>query len=204
MTETPIFIAAEDRLAMAVAAKIITNSKTNYTILQPFISNGSSKLKILASRFNIVAEKETVFLFTDQDDHETCPASIIHEWLNGRPKHHNLLFRVAVMEVESWLLADHKNIGSYLGVKKEFLPSQSDLLKDPKQTLLNLVQKHSTKTALKRDLLPSPGDTRKVGPNYNGPLIKFVHEKWDIHEARRHSKSLDRSWDRLNTFVPRF
>ncbi|MDF2210039.1 hypothetical protein L1F28_15070 [Arthrospira platensis NCB002] len=40
-------------------------------------------------------------VLTDLDKSE-CPLAIINEWLKSQPKHPNLLFRVAVKEVESW------------------------------------------------------------------------------------------------------
>jgi hypothetical protein len=53
----------------------------------------------------------------------------------------NLVFRVAVREIEAWLLADHVGMGKLLVAGATNLPRDPDLLVDPKQVLLQLASK---------------------------------------------------------------
>ena len=63
----------------------------------------------------------------------------------------NLVFRVAVREIEAWLLADHIGMKKLLVGGASNLPNDPDLLSDPKQVLLKLARK--APRAIKNDLI---------------------------------------------------
>jgi hypothetical protein len=59
--------------------------------------------------------------------------------------------------------------------------------------------KKSRKRELKEDIIPIDNNAR-IGPNYNGQLMKFVSEYWNIERACLNSKSLNRTLTILKDF----
>ena len=149
--------------------------------------------------WNSAARSVPFVILTDLDIGE-CPASLIRDWL-GVTKHPNLLFRVAVREVESWILADSKNLAEFLGVHRALIPSDTDALPDPKAAIVELARRSRSK-ALRDGIVPRRNSTAKQGPDYNGCLGSFVREHWDIEAAKGNSASLARTVDRITSFTP--
>jgi len=110
-----------------------------------------------------------------------------------------LIFRIAVKEVESWLLADHTNFSRFLGIRKDLLPKDTDDIRDPKNFLIRIADR-SRNTELKKDIIPPRNSDRKVGPNNNGKLIEFVSTKWDPKNAKNHSISLLKTIEKIKKF----
>ncbi len=125
---------------------------------------------------------------------------LINRWLKV-PKHENLIFRIAVREIESWLLAHREAFASFLGIQKTQIPLNPDELRDPKSFLLTLTKK-SKKQSLKKAIVPAAGSTAKIGPDYNGVLISFVHNFWQVKEALKNSPSLKRAFSAIKIFNP--
>ena len=74
-------------------------------------------------RFNHGAKGTPFILLTDLDKNE-CAPMLIQEWLTD-PLHPNLIFRVAVHEVEAWILADREAFAPFLGISPAGHPSRS-------------------------------------------------------------------------------
>jgi hypothetical protein len=140
-------------------------------------------------------------VLTDLDQYE-CPLTIISHWLDT-PKHPNLIFRVAVREVEAWLLADREAFAAFLGIAVTLIPQDADAIADPKQTLINLARKSKNKT-LREGIVPNSKTTAKIGRNYNGQLIPFVKQIWKVDSAIPNSSSLERAMKALLTFEPNY
>ena len=165
----------------------------------PYRRGGFGYLRRTVRGWNAAARGVPFVLLTDLDTRR-CPAELINEWL-GVPKHHNLLFRVAVREVESWLLADSAGLSTFLGVGRNLVPSDPDLLPDPKLTLINLARR-SRQRMIRESIVPPRGSTAKQGRDYNGCLCGFVRNHWDLDTAMAGSPSLNRTVNRLSNFAP--
>ncbi|MFA5863647.1 MAG: hypothetical protein WC975_03075 [Phycisphaerae bacterium] len=146
------------------------------------------------------AAKGTPFLVLTDLDKSDCPPVLINEWFSGQ-KNHNLIFRIAVREVESWLLADRNGFAKFIRIRETLIPADVENIGDPKQFLIDLVRK-SPKTTLKNDIIPRERSTAKTGPNYNGRLVDFVYHGWNIRTAQRNSHSLDKTVAALSKFIP--
>ena len=107
-----------------------------------------------------------------------------------------MLFRVAVREVEAWLLADREAFAAFVGAPLNKLPLNPDSLDDPKQTLLGFVRRYGRRE-IKADILPKPGSRSKIGLGYNQRLRRFVAELWEPERATACSDSLARAFARL-------
>ncbi|MEE4376831.1 MAG: hypothetical protein V2J55_04870 [Candidatus Competibacteraceae bacterium] len=187
-------IATEDALSEAVAEKLLAQ-KGVCDIHARIRKEGSGYLKKRVAELNRLAEKVMPVLLITDLDQKRCPAKIIAEWL-PTPRNERLLFRVAVRETESWVLADRAAFSSFIGISIAAMPTAPDELSDPKTTLLNLVRKSSNRD-LKQDILPAKGSTSLIGLGYNSRLCHFVHSHWKSARAAECSPSLSRALSRI-------
>lgn len=153
------------------------------------------KKRIIA--FNNAAKHLPFVVLTDQDVAE-CAPKLVRDWL-PHPKQHNLVFRVAVREVESWVIADRSAFATFLGISKSKVPEEPDQLADPKRELISLARR-SRRTALRQAIVPRPGS--KIGPDYNAMLGRFVKTRWNARVAMRNSPSLERAFSEIISFQP--
>ena len=198
----PINIAVEDPLSEAVVRKILTFSKRDYDIGRCYNRGGFGYLKKAIYGFNHAAKITPFLILTDLDQTECAPI-LLQKWLPLH-RHPNLLFRIAVREVETWLLADRTNFAKFLGIPATLIPiNVDDELSDPKQFLLQIATR-SRNRMLRHALVSASGETLRRGPDYNGCLIGFVAKHWNIMEATANSPSLQRTVRTVKNFQPSF
>jgi hypothetical protein len=123
------------------------------------------------------------------------------EWLATKPLPASLVFRIAVREVESWVLADHLAMRELVG-KKGVLPRQPDALPDPKQALLGL-GKFAPKS-VRDDLIKTIDGQLRQGVGYNARLVHWINTVWKPERAAEHSPSLAQARVRLQEAVAAF
>jgi hypothetical protein len=189
----------EDVLSEAVLKQMLKQSQRPFSVGHCLNQRGNDKIKKNISGFNNAAKGMPYLVLTDLDNAE-CPLVILSEWLT-QPKHPNLLFRIAVKEVEAWLLAHRSAFAEFLGISVDLIPGDADLIPDPKQLLINLAKK-SKKRKLREAIVPEPNSTAKIGKDYNGQLIHFVNESWQVAPAQTNSPSLERAMNALINFQP--
>ncbi len=198
VTPIPINLVVEDELSEVLLRRIFKESSSCFAIGYSYGRSGYGYIKRKVLAFNNAA-KGTPFLILVDLETECAPKQI-REWLPV-PVNHNLLFRVAVNEAESWLLADRPGFASFLSINKELIPQSVDEISNPKQCLINLA-KRSRKRTLREAIVPTPNSTARVGPDYNGQLSSFVFGIWNVVEAMKHSDSLRRAVNAINNFQP--
>lgn len=194
MNLTNVILAVEDRLSDEVATKIL--EKFGVEIVKRIGYQGKSDLERKATELNRAASGLAVFLLTDLDSPRDCPPRLIHSWVKGtlNPR---FLFRVAVMEVESWIMADRIGFAAFLGIPLHRIPSPTDDILNPKEFLVSLARRSQKKTV--RDaLVPTQGANLSVGTEYNTLLSEFVQNHWDLERAATVSPSLKRTLNRLS------
>ena len=200
MSPIPIHIAVEDELSERILRRLLLESKREYVIGSVFGRGGFGYLKTRAKNWNAAAAAGTpILLLTDLDEHQ-CASGLIESWLESEP-HENLMFRIAVREVEAWILADGTGFADFLGINNVLLPSEPDQLTDPKQSLINLARRSRIRQ-LRESIVPRRGSTATQGPDYNSCLGNFVRNRWDVQTAIQGSPSLHRTWSRIVEFVP--
>lgn len=192
-----IYVATEDPLSEAVAGRLVEAENQGMCISVRMGKKGNGYLRQKILSFNDIARTIPVLLFTDLDRIE-CPTALIKDWRGETVFNDKLLFRVAVRETEAWLLADGEGFSGFSGVPLHRIPSQPELLSNPKEILINLVSRYSKKREIKGDILPQKGSTAKVGLAYNQALCRFVQESWSIDRASQHADSLNSARRRLH------
>ena len=193
----PLILIVKDFLSEAVARKILEASNKNYEIEYVLFWN-KEKITGKIGDINKSAKGYGYFVLTDQDTADRCPPNAIREL--PEPVHPNLLYRFAVMEIESWVMAHRDAISTFLRVPLSKIPADTDTISNPKEHLINLA-KQSRIGRIKRDIAPLAGSTSKVGPDYNGRLIEFIWKCWDVKIASKSSPSLQRTLKRLKQFT---
>lgn len=186
-----IFLATEDELSERVGIRLA--AEAGLEVGQCLRRNGFGYLKSRVGNFCQMAKQAPVFLITDLDQ-KKCANALITEWSGKFHRPENFLFRVAVREVESWLLADEVGIQHLLG-RKSPVPSRPDELFDPKKTLLSLAQ-HAPK-AIRDELVAQRGAVAGQGIGYNALLGEWVNDMWQPQRAAERSPSLSRTLIRL-------
>lgn len=199
MSVIPVNIAAEDALSETIVRRLLDYTDRNYAVGVAYGLRGYGYLRGTIRGWNRAARGKPFIVLTDLDRYP-CPSALIHEWL-PEPQSPNLLLRIAVREVEAWLLADRTNLAKYLSVSPTRVPIRPDSLEDAKASLVDLAA-NSRSRDIRTGIAPRPGSTAKQGPDYNASLSNFARTHWDIDAARLSSASLARTVERLGVFTP--
>ena len=138
-----VYLAAEDIPSLAIGRKLISSAPP-LTIDREENGGGFRQLKRKVRNYqNMASFGYPVLLIADLDSAE-CPESLRSTWLEAKPNE-CFLFRVAVREIEAWLLADRLAIADFLKINRKKVPDAPERLTDPKATLLRLARGASRK-----------------------------------------------------------
>ncbi len=202
-----INLVIEDDLSEEMLRTILKQINREFVVARSFpdlrrsgSSRGFGYIRKRLPGFNNAA-KYTPFLVLADLDRNECAPTLIREWLPHNA-HPNLIFRVAVKEVESWVLADRFSFSEFLGIPPTLIPLKIDEHEQaPKEFLIQLTRK-SKKKEIRQAIVPKKGSTAKVGIDYNGMLSYFLRNYWRLEEAVKYSDSLKRTVNALNRFKP--
>ncbi len=201
MVKKGVYLATEDALSEAVAEQLILDTGGVLRVDVKIPGKGAGNLKKMLPELIGVAYSLPVLLITDLD-RVACAPLLISRWKGSRKFPQDLLFRVAVREVESWLMADADAFANLLKIKSTKIPSAPDTLADPKQTLLELAKK--APRTIREELIKAPGAVASQGIGYNSVLGQFVRENWNAEKAALRSPSLASARRRLNELAARY
>jgi hypothetical protein len=199
MSSIPVNLAVEDALSEAVLRRLLADAGRGYAVGTAYGRSGNGYLRRTTTGWNRAARSVPFVLLTDLDDAD-CPPTLIGDWLPD-VRHANLIFRVAVREVEAWLLGDSIHLAKYLGCPLNKMPDDPDTLSDPKRTLIDLARQ-SRFTEIRNRVVPKARSTAKQGPDYNACLSAFVARFWNSADAAHKSPSLTRTVAHLSKFEP--
>ena len=184
----PLTIATEDELSEAIALRIVLD----FPALEVGLcvrQGGNGYLRSRMRNFREMALRGPVLVITDLDT-SMCPVALRNAWLRPLPHPPGLLLRVAVREIESWLLADHNAVVTLLGKKVERrLPDDSDRIPDPKDFILELAR--LAPRDFRFDLRAEAGAIARQGLGYNHRLCGLVGSSWCPARAAKRSPSAD-------------
>ncbi len=207
MTDVYCFAYVEDAPSAAVAHKLIAarNAQLDHRLVFrngfPAILGGYGNIKSKCEAFlNMARSGSHTFILTDLDTTE-CACTLIRDWFDipqGEPVDlpTQCIFRVAVREVESWILADRTAWAEYIGIPIANFSKAPDKLDDPKEHLLNVIRKKG-RTKIHHEMLPK--GAAHIGPRYNEVLCEFVNSSWMPERASENSPSLGRALKALMT-----
>lgn len=154
--------------------------------------NGKSFLRQKIQSYNQAAFYSPWIILTDLNHDAECAPALRTLWLPDPAP--NMFFRIAVREIEAWLLGDQERIAAFLNVALSKIPENPEILDDPKQFMIELAA-NSRRREIREDMMPRPGSGRKIGPAYSSRLIEFATDRqsgWRPEVAARNSDSLNR------------
>jgi len=183
-----ISAAVEGIVDEAVAQKLIIEAGGRPGPI--FGKNGKAFLRQKIQGFNNAARRWPWLVLVDLDNDADCPPPFCETWMPDPAPY--LCFRVAVREVEAWLMGDADSLASSLGVGRNRIPADPEQLDDPKREMVNLARR-SRRLAVRRDMVPREGSGRSVGPAYASRLIEYVQTSWRPETASGQSESLRRA-----------
>ncbi|TAN38781.1 MAG: DUF4276 family protein [Nitrospirae bacterium] len=191
----PIYLAVEDELSEYVARRVLSERHTRYSIKGVFRRGGFGYLKKQATAFNNAARNTPFLLLTDLDQN-ICPSALVSSWLNT-PKQNHFLLRVAVREVESWLLGDPHGLKLFLRLKKDPLISNPEQILDPKAEMLRMAISSPSRQIREALVWCDKNGRLYQGPDYNGTLGGFVFKQWAVSRSQKKCQSLDHFFNAL-------
>ena len=199
MSLNSVILAVEDALSNAVSTKILKHFGIEIVHRIPNTYQGNSYLQRRAPELNrSAAGPPYIFMFTDLDSPQSCPPQLIQSWISA-PLNTGFFLRVAVMEVESWIMADRSALAKFLSIPVHRIPSNPDDISNPKEFLVSLARR-SNRRRLRDQLVPAPrATTARVGPEYNSRFSEFVRDYWNLERAAVVSPSLKRTLDRIRS-----
>jgi hypothetical protein len=177
--------------------RLLDERPVAYAIGAVFKQGGFGYLKRQSQAFNNMAKACPVLLLTDLDKHP-CAPKLLDEWLK-HPKHPDFLLRVAVREVEAWLLACDRELREFLGIRRVQNFSAPEILEDPKGELLKLAAASPRRDLREAIVRRDTGGHLRQGPAYNSTLARFVNQNWQSEAAGNKCPSLGRMISALST-----
>ena len=199
-----ITLGVEDELSELVARRLVKEYAPRIQIIDTVGLQGNRQLREQLRRLNqIAAYRHPALVLTDLDRPQSCPPALLREWTQNRTMAPNLLLRVAVLEIESWLLADRRGIAQWLSLAVSQVPSNPESILDPKRTLVELAGR-SRNRALREAIVSRRGaGTHHTGPGYNESVGDYAINHWNTEAARSNAPSLDRAIIRIGELALR-
>jgi len=191
-----ILVVGEDVLCCAFGEKLAHAVLPNWMLARESINTkGITKLVPSLSRYQEQARHiQPVICIADTD--RRCPVELLAQWLENH-KEPRFIFRLAVAEAESWLLADRETLAEFLAVPVGKIPDRPDELADPKREVLALARR--SRRRLIRTEVVSSSDFSKPGNGYNIHLGEYIRTHWRALQAAKRSPSLARAIRSIRT-----
>ncbi len=193
-------LVVEDAPSEAVLRRLVSLAGHTLKVTTVFRAGGFGQIKSRIANFRNACHVVPHIVMTDLDTYP-CVPDLLKDWKIGKLPD-RMLMRVAVREVESWLLADRDGIAKLIQVPAVKIPAYPDELPDPKQVLLNLARKSKSRR-FASEFVPADGSKAKHGPLYNQHLTAFADKLWDSRHAELASPSLKRAIHRIKEFAQR-
>lgn len=190
---TTVFLAVEDDLSEAVANKLLGGAGGASWVPQRLgrgRAPGSGQIRKNLPKYADLASKQPVAVITDLDDRK-CPIALINDWFGSRKIPAGMAFRIAVREVEAWLMADRVGLSAFLGVPLSLIPDNVEMVSRPKERLIGIAGR--ARRELRDEIVPARGSLARQGLGYNDVLSRFVRENWNPEAATSGSESLRRA-----------
>ena len=195
-----ITLAAEDNLSVAVARRLVGEYAPAAEIKDVFVAGGSVKRLIpgLNERARYIGP---VLVLADLDKPLSCAPALVRELSEGLTVSPGMMIRIAVIEIESWIMADREGFAKWLSIPVSVVSRDPESLDDPKRALVNIARR-SRKRGLREAIAPARViGTHWTGRDYSDTLGEFVAHLWDPDVARRYSGSLERAVFRVAGLV---
>jgi len=173
----------------------------NFGLEAVYARGGKPSLLKSLRGFNQAAIHSSWIVMIDLDRDFECAPMASAVWL---PKPSDgMMFNIVVRGLESWLMADREALSDFFSIPKKLIPLAPELEDRPKLVMVNLMRK-SSRSDIRREMIPHEGSGREVGRGYTSFLQEYIGKVgnrnvayWNPHRAAKASESLSRCLDRL-------
>jgi len=193
-----ISAAVEGMVDEAVVRKLITQAGGQPGTI--YGKNGKPFLRRHINSYNNAARHYPWIVLVDLDRDWECAPPLCNEWVPDPAPY--LCFRVAVREIEAWLMADADSLAAFMSIAHSRIVPDPENLLEPKAEMVNLAR-HSRRRDIRVDMVPREGSGRPVGPAYTSRLVEYVERRWRPEAAARRANSLRRAIICLKRIIER-
>jgi hypothetical protein len=147
----PVTIAAsvEGDVDEAVARRLILDAGAEPGTI--YGKNGKPALRARIRGYSNAARHAPWLVLVDLDRDADCAPPLRRSWLpHPAPR---LCFRVAVRQVEAWLMADAHALADHLRVGRSAVPGDPEGLENPKTEVVNLARRSRLRD-IRADMVP--------------------------------------------------
>lgn len=193
-----VTVATEDVLSASVATRLMARYAPQSEVTQVLVLDGINNIKArMQDLVQIAGREDLVLVLADMDHPDGCPLYRVSELSGGFTLPRNLLIRIVMPEIESWIMADRTGIAQWLNIPPNIVPRTPESLNDPKRTLVQLASRSRNRTLRQRIAPAHVLGTHRTGAGYNILLREFVTQHWNPDAARNHAPSLARAITRI-------
>lgn len=188
VVEKPLILVVEGITDLVVLNRLLGNA--NVLNFKTRIAGGKANILNRLEEYNRAYRRTRWLVVIDLDQDAECAPEYLREISPSPGK--EMLLRIAVHSIESWIMADRIMFARFLGIHSDNVPLQPDSLGDPKAELISLIRRKCRRPRLRQDMLPTQGGKRKVGVRYTDRITEFVQLHWRPEVAAGRSESLAR------------
>jgi hypothetical protein len=199
MTEWPVTIAAEGILDLAILRRLTRDVGLTPTVVHG--GRGKAQINKRLAAYNQAAKHSPWVVLRDLNSDCACAGELVAKLLPSPAR--LMTFRVAVREVETWLLADRERFAAVFKVAARALPNLPEQLEHPKAALLEAVQKSSSRDIRSAMVIRPASGTLASGPEYNALLENFAGSEWQPAAAAKRAPSLAKARLRIQELAKR-
>ncbi|TXR55208.1 hypothetical protein [Quadrisphaera setariae] len=157
------------------------------------VALGKGQLDSRIASVNRNARRQRWFVLRDLDrDGGRCALVLRRSLLAPERQEPDLVLRIAVTSLESWLLADSEAFAEHFKVPLSKVPGRPDDLDDAKVALVNACRSSQSR-AVRAGMVPPAQTRRRVGPEYVALIGDYCREAWRPTVAATGSPSLERA-----------
>jgi len=187
MVQAGVSIAVEGIIDEAVIQVVCREVGTS--VSRVYGKQGKQHLNIRMHGYNNAARFAPWLVVRDLNSDAECAPELVRRLLPEPARMMRL--RIAVRQVEAWLLADSRNFADYFRVSVSQVHGSPDDLDDAKAEVIRLAAM-SRKKAVRKDMVPRSGSGASEGPAYASRMMEFAQNHWQPRIAAQHSDSLQR------------
>lgn len=194
----PCVLVVEDVAGEVALRRLLRDLAPTWAVHLVDNCRGVDRMRLRFPRYRQASHVMRHVLLADLD-RRPCAPELLHAW-NARSEPRRLMVRVAVREVEAWLLGDRAGVAGWLQVPTARIPAAPETEIDPKAALLALGRR-SRSRRFASEFCPEPGSSASQGPLYNDHVARFVRDHWNLAAARRAVPSLERACRRIQEWA---
>jgi len=202
-----VILVGEDQATREILRRLLSYTNKPFDISREEPVRGSQVINLLPS-YNRLRLPVVALIDLDRD----CPPVLIRRIFQNNRINENLFFRIAVEEVESWLMSDKSGFAHFLGIPEDRMPGtryldrrnheniELDFPYKPSLYMSRVLIPLSRNLRLREQLTPVAG--ARKGPGYNTTIVPYIRGIWNINTAMMNSFSLRKAVQRLVEYNP--